>query len=61
MLPLTKETSGILNNETLNAMPRGACHKHRPGRHVVDQDLLDALDSAKSLLSLMSLTKNPAD
>ena len=48
VLPLTKETSGILNNETLNAMPRGAYVTNiGRGGHVVDQDLLDALDSGQ--------------
>jgi glyoxylate/hydroxypyruvate reductase A len=46
VLPLTKETAGIINKQTISALPDGA-HVINVGRggHVVDEDLLTALDS----------------
>ena len=46
ILPLTVETHGILNKQTLSALPAGA-YVINVGRggHVVEQDLLDALNS----------------
>ena len=48
LLPLTEETSGILNLETFNHMPRGACviNVGRGGCQV-DGDILAALDSGQ--------------
>ncbi|WP_342363437.1 glyoxylate/hydroxypyruvate reductase A [Terrarubrum flagellatum] len=46
VLPLTSETAGILNAETLALLPRGACIINMGrGAHIVDADLLSALDS----------------
>ncbi|MEK9672238.1 MAG: glyoxylate/hydroxypyruvate reductase A [Rhodospirillaceae bacterium] len=46
LLPLTPDTAGIINAKTLAALPKGAfvinCAR---GGHVVDDDLLTALDS----------------
>jgi glyoxylate/hydroxypyruvate reductase A len=48
VLPLTAETRGILNRDTLNAMPRGAYIINiARGAHIVDQDLIAALDSGQ--------------
>ncbi|MBV8535769.1 MAG: glyoxylate/hydroxypyruvate reductase A [Alphaproteobacteria bacterium] len=46
VLPLTAATRGILNRTTLAALPRGAFLINiARGAHVVDQDLIAALDS----------------
>lgn len=46
LLPLTPATTGIINRRTLAALPRGACLINAArGGHVVDDDLLAALDS----------------
>ncbi len=46
LLPLTTETEGIINRDTLGALPKGACViSLARGGHIVDEDLLAALDS----------------
>jgi len=46
VLPLTADTRGIINARALAALPRGACVINiGRGGHVVDDDLLAALDS----------------
>lgn len=46
VLPLTAETRGIINAQALAALPPGACVVNiGRGGHVVDNDLLAALDS----------------
>jgi glyoxylate/hydroxypyruvate reductase A len=46
LLPLTVETENIINARTLAALPRGAYVINAArGEHVVDADLLAALDS----------------
>ncbi|NES21824.1 MAG: glyoxylate/hydroxypyruvate reductase A [Symploca sp. SIO3E6] len=48
LLPLTKETKGILNRETFSAMPQGSYVINvARGQHLVEQDLLAALDSGQ--------------
>ena len=48
LLPLTDETENILNAKTLGALPRGAAFiSVGRGKHVVESDLLAALDSGQ--------------
>jgi len=48
LLPLTPETENILNKDTLAALPKGAFVINAArGGHVVDEDLLAALDSGQ--------------
>lgn len=48
VLPLTPETEGIVNARTLAALPEGASFINLGrGRHVVEEDLLAALDSGR--------------
>ena len=45
LLPLTPETTGIINAETLNQLPKGAVVINAArGPHVVDDDLIAAID-----------------
>lgn len=65
VLPLTEQTHGIINSETLAAMPRGS-HVINLGRggHVVDADLLAALESghiAGAFLDVFNVEPLPAD
>ncbi len=46
LLPLTPETEGIINADTLSQLPKGAVVINAArGPHVVDEDLIQALDS----------------
>lgn len=48
LLPLTPETTGILNHDTFAALPQGAYLINvARGQHLVEQDLLEALDSGQ--------------
>ena len=48
VLPLTEETKGILNNETLNTLPKGSYVTNiGRGGHINDADLLEALNSGQ--------------
>jgi len=48
LLPLTRETEGILCSKNFAMMPRGAMLVNvGRGKHVVDQDLIAALDSGQ--------------
>jgi glyoxylate/hydroxypyruvate reductase A len=48
LLPLTPETEGILDRRSFAALPRGACVVNvGRGRHVVEADLIAALDSGQ--------------
>lgn len=65
LLPLTSETRGIINKRTLAALPRGACVINAGrGGHVIDADLLAALDSghiAHAALDVFNAEPLPAD
>ena len=46
MLPLTRETKGILNNDLFNRIPKGAYLINvGRGHHLIEDDLIAALDS----------------
>ncbi|MCX2891281.1 glyoxylate/hydroxypyruvate reductase A [Pseudomonas sp. DCB_BI] len=48
LLPLTPDTAGILDARLMSALPRGACLINLGrGGHLVDDDLLAALDSGQ--------------
>ena len=51
LLPLTRETEGIFCARTFAMMPRGAMLVNvGRGKHVVDDDLIDALDSGTAVI-----------
>jgi len=61
LLPLTRETKGILCARTFAMMPRGAMLVNvGRGMHVVDEDLIKALDSGQlSYAALDALSPEP--
>ena len=61
LLPLTKETEGIFCARTFAMMPRGAMFINiGRGRHVVEKDLIAALDSGQlSYAALDALWPEP--
>src|SRR6267143_4436088 len=61
LLPLTRETEGILCARTFAMMPRGAMVVNvGRGKHVVDEDLIKALDSGQlSYAALDALWPEP--
>ncbi len=65
LLPLTPDTRGIVDGRLLAALPRGACFINAGrGGHVVDADLLAALDSghiAHATLDVFHTEPLPAD
>jgi glyoxylate/hydroxypyruvate reductase A len=65
LLPLTPATAGIINRDTLAQLPRGACVINAArGGHVVDADLIAALDSshvAHATLDVFHREPLPAD
>ena len=65
LLPLTRATRGMVDAKLLAALPRGACFINAArGGHVVDADLLAALDSgqiAHATLDVFHTEPLPAD
>ena len=61
LLPLTRETEGILNARTFAMMPRGAMVVNvGRGKHVIEADLIAALDSGQlSYAALDALWPEP--
>lgn len=57
LLPLTPETRHILNRETFAAMPKGARLLNAArGGHLVQEDLLAALDSGQLAAAMLDVT-----
>ena len=57
LVPLTSETKGILNRKLFSALPAGASLINvGRGPHLVDADLLDALDSGQLSRAILDVT-----
>ncbi|MEJ8474275.1 2-hydroxyacid dehydrogenase [Roseibium algae] len=65
LLPLTDATKGILNAETFNKLPKGACIINAArGPHLVEADLLAALESgqiSQATLDVFNTEPLPSD
>ena len=58
LLPLTPATQGILNRELFSALPTGAALINvGRGPHLVDADLLEALDSGQLSRAILDVTE----
>ncbi|HEV3241566.1 MAG TPA: glyoxylate/hydroxypyruvate reductase A [Casimicrobiaceae bacterium] len=56
LLPLTRDTQGLLDRSTLSRLPRGACVVNvSRGALVVDADLLDLLDSGHLAAAMLDV------
>ena len=59
LLPLTKDTRGILNRETFAGLPDGAfLINSARGDHLVEQDLIEALDEGKLSGACLDVFRN---
>lgn len=57
LLPLTPQTRGILSRETFAQLPRGAMIVNAArGGHLVDEDLIEALDSGQIGAAMLDVT-----
>ncbi|HEY9538687.1 MAG TPA: glyoxylate/hydroxypyruvate reductase A [Kiloniellaceae bacterium] len=65
LLPLTPETTGILNRRLFAQLPRGACLINAGrGQHLVEDDLIPALDSGQlggATLDVLQVEPPPED
>ena len=58
LLPLTSATQGILNRELFSLLPAGAALINvGRGPHLVDADLLEALDSGRLSRAILDVTE----
>lgn len=58
LLPLTEATEDILNKDAFNALPQGASLINAGrGQHVVEEDLLKALDSGQLKHAVLDVTR----